>query len=95
MDIVSFCIISLIAIFVLLIIRYKKYHISLLKTFVITLAIAFSGLLGSYIMFFLENGKWYGRSMFGGILLFQLFLLPVIFVCLYKNDSATWSVPCG
>ena len=77
MNIILFSIISIIAIFALLLIRYKKYHISLLKTFVITLAIAFSGFLGSYIMFFLENGMWNGRSMFGGILLFPLFLLPV------------------
>jgi phosphatidylglycerol:prolipoprotein diacylglycerol transferase len=77
MNIILFCIISIIAIFTLLIIRYKKYHISLLKTFVITLAIAIAGLLGSYIMFFLENGVWYGRSMFGGILLFPLFLFPI------------------
>ena len=77
MNIILFCIISIIAIFALLIIRYKKYHISLLKTVIITFAIAFSGLLGSYIMFFLENGVWYGRSMFGGILLFPLFLFPV------------------
>jgi phosphatidylglycerol:prolipoprotein diacylglycerol transferase len=77
MNIILFCIISIIAIFALLIVRYKKYHISLLKTVIITFAIAFSGLLGSYIMFFLENGVWYGRSMFGGILLFPLFLFPV------------------
>ncbi len=80
MNIILFSIISIIAIFALLIIRYKKYRISLLKTIVITIAIVFSGLAGSYIMFFLENGMWQGRSMFGGILLFPLFLLPISLV---------------
>ena len=77
MSIVLFCIISVSATFFFLIARYKKYHISILKTFIITLTIAVAGFLGSYVMFFLENGKWYGRSMFGGILLFPIFLFPI------------------
>ncbi len=85
MDIILFSIISICSTFLILIVRRKKYHISILKTVFVTIAVTFTGLIGSYIMFFLENGRWYGRSMFGGILLFPLFILPVS--ALLKIDS--------
>lgn len=56
--------------------RRKLYGISLKKAFLITLYVAFSGLLGTNIMYFIENGIWGGTSFFGAVLFIPIFLLP-------------------
>lgn len=77
-------------------IRRMNYGISLLKWIPITVLIAILGLLGTYIMFFLENGKWYGQSFFGAVLFFPILLLPVAAIfCIPIADLLDYATPAG
>lgn len=57
--------------------RRKKYKISIIKWIPVTVGIAAMGLLGTYIMFYIENGEWYGQSFYGAVLFFPGLLMPV------------------
>lgn len=61
-------------------VRRKRYKISVVKWLPLTISFSLLGLLGTYIMFFLENGEWYGQSFFGAVLFFPVLLIPVSFV---------------
>lgn len=63
--------------FVFLMLRRKKYNISIIKVFLLTFCVSGMGLLGTYILYYFENGIWYGRSFFGAVLFFPVLLLPV------------------
>lgn len=63
-------------------IRRKRYEYSLLKYVLCMMIIFFSGILGLYIMFYIENGIWGGISFFGTILIGPLIVLP--FALLFK-----------
>ena len=45
------------------------------------IGVAGMGLLGTYIMHFIENGSWGGRSFFGALLFFPVLLFPIALLC--------------
>lgn len=64
------------------VIRIRKVmKISVWKTLVMTVSIGISGFLGSKIWAFIESGKDFsGMSLFGGVLLLPLFMIPMVFI---------------
>lgn len=54
--------------------RRKVYNLPLLKTILIILIWAVSGVLSTFVLYFIESGEWGGRSYFGSI-----FFIPIIF----------------
>ena len=57
-----------------------RYQISLIKWIPLTICVGLMGLLGTYIMFFVENGVWYGQSFFGAVLFFPMLLFPIAII---------------
>lgn len=86
----------LLTMFTLLLLRCKKYKVHPIKTVPMTIAVAAMGLLGTYIMFFIENGGWYGRSFFGALLFYPILLLPVAFIFRMRlEDLLDFATPPG
>lgn len=74
----------------------KRYHISLLKWIPLTICVGLMGYLGTYIMFYLENGTWYGQSFFGAVLFYPILLLPIAFVfTISLSDLLDYATPPG
>lgn len=57
--------------------RRGLYHVGRIKILPLAVCVGAMGLLGTYILYFLENGVWYGKSFFGAVLFFPVLLLPV------------------
>lgn len=55
----------------------KWYEIKKWKTILIAGALAITGVIGSEIWFFVENGNWGGRSFYGAIVFSPLVFWPV------------------
>ena len=72
-----FICVCLITMLVLMVCRYRYYHVKLILILPLAICIAIMGVLGTYIMFFIENGGWYGKSFFGAVLFFPILLYPV------------------
>ena len=66
----------------LMLIRKKQYQISTVKSIFVSISVLAQGLLGTYIMYYLENGNWGGQSFFGALLFFPLLLIPVS--CIFR-----------
>lgn len=60
--------------------RAKYYNMAWYKVIIIALYTGIMGLLGTKIMFFIENGYWYGRSFFGAVLFLPVLVWPLAFV---------------
>lgn len=67
--------IGTIAMFIPIIIESIWYKYKLWKSLVVGLLIAISGVIGTYVMFFIENQWWGGTSFYGGV-----FLVPPAFI---------------
>lgn len=88
--------VSLFTMFLLLLLRHQKYRVKLWKIVPLTFCIAVMGLIGTRIMFFIENGAWYGKSFFGAVLFFPVLLLPVAFVFrMHILDLLDYATPPG
>ena len=72
-----FIAVCLITMFGLMLLRHKRYQVKMLPLVPLAVSVAAAGLLGTYIMFFIENGGWYGKSFFGAVLFFPILLFPV------------------
>ena len=66
--------IGAVAMLVPILIQSRWYRINLFKSFIITILLTICGTVGSYLMFFLENGYWGGLSFYGA-----LFFVPIGF----------------
>ena len=66
--------------FALMYIRRKMYGIKKLLVIPLAVLVSLMGLLGTRIMFYIENGAWYGRSFFGAVLFFPILLLPLAWI---------------
>ena len=55
----------------------KWYRIDKRKTIPIAIALAMTGVIGSVIWFWIENGSWGGRSLYGAIVFSPLVFLAV------------------
>lgn len=53
-----------------------KYGIRIWKGFVATVLLTVTGTVGTFLMYYLENGKWGGLSFYGAV-----FLVPIVFLC--------------
>ena len=88
--------VCLVTMFLLMLIRHKLYGVKILLLPFLAVAVAIMGLLGTYIMFFIENGGWYGRSFFGAVLFFPILLLPVAVLFRMKlRDLLDYATPPG
>lgn len=58
-------------------IQMKWYGIAIWKSTVISIVLVLTGLIGSRIWYFVENGYFQGRSFYGAIFFAPLFYLPV------------------
>lgn len=74
----------------------KWYGIEKRKTILIAVTLALTGVLGSEIWFFVENGDWGGRSLYGAIV-----FSPLVFIAVAKwlkmkyGDSLDFVAPSG
>lgn len=57
--------------------RGKKYNVSFRKAITLSVAMGVMGMIGTYILYFIENGGWGGQSFFGAMLFYPLLLYPV------------------
>lgn len=60
--------------------RRKLYNVAIVKIAPLAICVAVLGLLGTYILYYIENGIWYGRSFWGAVLFFPILLLPVAWI---------------
>lgn len=60
----------------ILFLRKERYKIDAKKVILISFYVGIVGLLGTKIMYFIENGVWDGKSFFGAVLFFPILLLP-------------------
>lgn len=66
---------SIALLFGLMLLRRKRYHVSVWKTLIITALVGGLGILSTQLLYFIENEEWGGMSFFGAV-----FFLPLIFV---------------
>lgn len=71
---IAFCLAVMLAI---LFVRQKKYSMTWWKVIVVSVYTGAMGLLGTKIMFWIENGYWFGRSFFGAMLFLPILLFPL------------------
>ena len=82
--------------FSLMFLRRKSYGVKGFLVPLLMISVAVMGLLGTRIMFFLENGAWYGKSFFGALLFFPILLLPVSWVFrIHLTDLLDYATPPG
>ena len=67
-------------------IQAKWYGVKWWKTIVIALLLTVSGTVGTYLWFFVENGRFGGRSFYGAV-----FIVPVLFILV----SLVFRIPYG
>lgn len=74
----------------------KWYEIDKRKTISIAAALALTGVIGSQIWFFVENGNWGGRSLYGAIVFSPLVFIAVAKLLKMKyGDSLDFVAPSG
>lgn len=74
----------------------KWYGLSKKNIFLIAVLLVIVGVFGSQIWFFIENGEWGGRSLYGAIVFSPIVFFP--FSKLFKlkyGDSLDFVAPCG
>jgi prolipoprotein diacylglyceryltransferase len=70
-----FLLLGTLAMLIPICIQAKWYGVKWWKTIVIALLLTVSGTLGTYLWFFVENGRFGGRSFYGAV-----FIVPVLFI---------------
>lgn len=64
--------------------RAKYYNMKWYKVIIVAIYTGAMGLLGTKIMFLIENGYWYGRSFFGAVLFLPALVWPLAVVLKIK-----------
>ena len=64
---------------ILALLRNNRYRFRLLKIVLLTALMVFFGVIGTMIMFYIENGRWGGTSFYGAV-----FMIPISFYLLSK-----------
>ena len=72
---ILFVIITVVA-SMLILLRRKRYGIGVAKSIISLIYVAIFGALGTYIMFFIESGRWGGTSFYGTVFIIPVCLLP-------------------
>ncbi len=76
--------------------RRCRFGISFLKTVIIFVLVAVIGVLGTYVLFFLETGRWGGMSFFGAVFVIPLVML--VLSSIFRQSLGTLTdfvAPCG
>lgn len=81
-----FLLLGTLAMLIPICIQAKWYGVKWWKTIVIALLLTVSGTLGTYLWFFVENGRFGGRSFYGAV-----FIVPVLFILV----SLVFRIPYG
>ena len=68
---------AILGMFLFMLFRRNKFHISLLKTVVVFILLACLGILSTQILYFIENGEWGGMSFFGAVLFVPIWFFAV------------------
>lgn len=76
----DYLIVGTVLMIILSLLRRKKYGYNVFEVIVLMLFLAFSGVLGAFSMFFVENGSWGGQSFFGAVLFAPVFMFPIILI---------------
>lgn len=67
------------AMFIVMLLRRKKYpEVSLWKLPIICVVLTICGVLGTMLLFYIENGYFAGTSFFGAILFVPILMLPLL-----------------
>lgn len=78
---ISIIAIGMLAMILLMILRRKRYpEISIWKIIVLGFLLTVMGVLGTMIMYFIENGSFGGTSFFGALLFVPLLMIPAMFL---------------
>ena len=71
----------------LLLLRRKKYHGAVAwKMILLELLLVAAGVIGTKLMYFIENGQFGGSSLFGAVLFIPVFILPALAMRLSYRD---------
>ena len=91
---VAYLIIGCAVMLFLQIIRKNKYDLSIKESIISFVLIVFCGVLGTFILFYIENGLWGGISFYGSIMIGPLLLYPFakLFGINYR-DILSWCSP--
>jgi prolipoprotein diacylglyceryltransferase len=81
-----FLLLGTLAMLIPICIQAKWYGVKWWKTIVIALLLTVSGTVGTYLWFFVENGRFGGRSFYGAV-----FIVPVLFILV----SLVFRIPDG
>lgn len=68
--------IGTILMYIIVLMFSKKYEIDNLKCVLIPIYLTFSGVIGTFILYYIENGKWGGISFYGSVFLIPIMLIP-------------------
>ena len=72
-----FLLAGMVAMFAIMILSGRVYGVPIWKIAVIALFLTPIGYLGTKLMFFIEAGRWDGRSLFGAVFLVPMLMYPV------------------
>ena len=68
-----------VAMFTVMLLRRKQYpHVAFWKLPIICVMLTICGVLGTILLFFIENGSFAGTSFFGAVLLVPILMLPLL-----------------
>lgn len=85
---------GVIVILLLMLLRRKKYKdIPVWKGVLLEFLSIIAGVIGTQLMFFIENGYFGGSSLFGAVLFMPVFILPALFMRLSYKDILNLCAP--
>ena len=60
--------------------KFDSYKIKRKKAILLSFVLTLSGVIGAYLLYFIENGTFGGISFYGSVLLIPILLFPVSFI---------------
>ena len=85
MGIVGYLLIGFACMILLSLIRNRYYNLKIREIVVFMLLLVITGVIGTAVLFYIENGHWGGTSFFGSI-----FLIPIVFTIISKTFKITY-----
>ena len=83
--IMGYLLIGFICMVLLSLIRNRYYNLKIWEIVVFMLLLVITGVIGTAVLFYIENGHWGGTSFFGSI-----FLIPIVFTIIGKTFKITY-----
>ena len=89
-------VIGIAAMFLIMLLRREQYReIDLCKIPLICIYLALCGVLGTFLMFYIENGYFSGTSFFGAILFVPILMLPALIFKIPYGTLMDFCAPTG